>query len=143
VITADANHDPLKQRLDMDGYTGRAHSEASGTFLNLENLQRWRAQTVKDLLGYYGITDEDGDYRIDRMSVDLKFLEAYPADQVIGVEIYRHERPTEFNMMGTQPVFGTSGGSAPSNGPVTVLPSGRAPRQGGGHPLVLIWTFFR
>jgi hypothetical protein len=34
---------------------------------------------------------------MDRMPVDYELLRDYPADLVIGIEIYRHNRPTEFN----------------------------------------------
>jgi len=78
---------------------------------------------VADILSTYGI-HEQAEFIMDRMPVDYDLLRDYPADLVIGVEIYRHNRPTEFN--------GTRRGA-------TIMSSGGMSNL--MMPQVLIWTF--
>jgi len=61
---------------------------------------------------------------IDRMPVDYETLRDYPAGLVIGVEIYRHQRPQEFNMTRAAPGILSPGGQA-----------------AGMSALVVIWTY--
>jgi len=114
--------DVVKQQLDRDGFISRSHSGASGTFIDRQEILHRQPQTVADILSAYGI--HDGEFQLDRMPVDYDLLRDYPADLVIGVEIYRHGRPTEFNMTRRGPTIMRSGGAAAS-------------RQ----VMVLIWTY--
>ena len=58
------------------------------------------------------------------MPTDYDMLSNYPADMVLGIEIYRHGRPQEFNMT-------RSGANIMSPGGQRALML----------PLVVIWTF--
>jgi hypothetical protein len=54
----------------------------------------------------------------------MDLLRNYPADLVIGVEIYRHGRPTEYNMTPRVPSMLSPGGAAAAR-----------------RVMVLIWTY--
>jgi hypothetical protein len=114
--------DVVKERLDRDGFIGRSHSGTSGIFIDRQEILRRQPQTVADILSAYGI--HGGDFQLDRMPVDYDVLQNYPADLVIGVEIYRHGRPTEYNMT--------------RRGPTIMRPGGQAASQ---QIMVLIWTY--
>lgn len=114
--------DVVKQRLDRNGYLSRSHSGLAGTFIDRNEILRRQPQTVADILSAYGV--HDGEFQLDRMPVDYEDLRNYPADLVIGVEIYRHGRPTEYNMTRRSPGILSAGGAAAS-------------RQ----VMVLIWTY--
>jgi hypothetical protein len=58
------------------------------------------------------------------MPVDMDLLRNYPADLVIVVEIYRHGRPTEYNMTPRVPSMLSPGGAAAAR-----------------RVMVLIWTY--
>lgn len=114
--------DRVKQRLDRVGFLGRSRSEGSGTFVDRSEILRRQPQTVADILATYGI--HDGDFELDRMPVDYDFLRDYPADLVLGLEIYRHGRPIEFNMTRRGANMFSPGGLANAS-----------------QVLVLIWTY--
>jgi hypothetical protein len=114
--------DRAKDRLDRVGYFSRRNSGESGTFIDRGEILKRQPQTVEDLLRYYGVYD--GDIVMDRMPLDFESLRNYPADLVLGVEIYRHGRPTEFN--GTRAI------------PTMFKPGGL---QASMAPLIVIWTF--
>jgi hypothetical protein len=107
-VTAVAN-DRVKQRLDRVGFLNRYHAGGSGTFIDREDILRRKPLTVADILSAYGI-HEQAEFIMDRMPVDYDLLRDYPADLVIGVEIYRHNRPTEFNGTRRGPSLLSSGG---------------------------------
>jgi len=121
-VTAVSN-DRVKERLDRVGFLNRYRSGGSGTFVNRADILRRKPLTVADILGTYGIHDH-AEFIMDRMPVDYELLRDYPADLVIGIEIYRHNRPTEFN--GTR-----RGATIMSSGGMANLMT----------PQVLIWTF--
>ena len=122
VTVTETAVDVVKQRLDRNGFLSREHSGNSGTFIDRTEILRRQPQTVADILSAYGI--HDGAFLLDRMPVDIDLLRNYPADLVIGVEIYRHGRPTEYNMTRRAPSMFSPGGAA-------------AARQ----VMVLIWTY--
>ncbi len=121
-VTAVSN-DRVKERLDRVGFLNRYHSGGSGTFIDRADILRRKPITVADILNSYGIHDQ-AEFIMDRMPVDYELLRDYPADLVVGVEIYRHNRPTEFN--GTR-----RGATIMSSGGMSNLMT----------PQVLIWTF--
>ena len=109
----------VTEQLDRAGFVTRSHSGIGATFIDRQEILRRRPQTVADILAAYGI--HGGDVILDRMPLVYEDVRDYPADLVIGVEVYRHGRPTEFNM--------TRGGPL-------ALESGA-----GDKVLVVIWTF--
>jgi len=121
-VTAVSN-DRVKERLDRVGFLNRYRSGGSGTFVNRADILRRKPLTVADILSTYGVHDQ-AEFIMDRMPVDYELLRDYPADLVIGIEIYRHNRPTEFN--GTR-----RGATIMSAGGMANLMT----------PQVLIWTF--
>jgi hypothetical protein len=122
VTITESAVDVVKERLDRNGYLSRSHSGTSGTFIDRKEILRRQPQTVADILSAYGV--HDGDFQLDRMPVEYDDLRNYPADLVIGVEIYRHGRPTEYNMTRRAPSIMSARGAAAS-------------RQ----VMVLIWTY--
>jgi hypothetical protein len=122
VVVTETSIDKVKERLNRDGFVDRSHLGISGTFVQRADILRLQRQTVGDLLAVYGV--HDGDIMLDRMPFDYESVRDYPAELVIGVEIYRHSRPTEFN--GTR------------RGPGALSPGGQAASM---QPLVLIWTY--
>jgi hypothetical protein len=113
----------VKERLDRVGFLDRYRSGGTGTFIDRADILRRKPLTVADILSTYGIYDQ-AEFIMDRMPVDYDLLRDYPADLVIGVEIYRHNRPTEFNGTRRGPTLMSSGGMA------NLM-----------MPQVLIWTF--
>ena len=122
VVVTETSVDKVKQRLDRDGFVQRSHLGLAATFVERPEILRARRQTVGELLSNYGIYD--GSIMLDRMPFDYESVKDYPAEMVIGIEIYRHSRPTEFN--GTR------------SGPTAFSPGGMAASM---RPLVLIWTY--
>jgi hypothetical protein len=116
--------DRAKEKLDRTGYFSRRNSGESGTFIDRAEILKRQPQTVEDLLRYYGV--HDGDILMDRMPSDFDSIRYYPADLVLGIEIYRHGRPTEFNGTRSIPTMFTPGGL-----------------QASMAPLIVIWTFIR
>jgi hypothetical protein len=123
VTVTESAVDVVKQRLDRNGYLSRSRMGLAATFIDRKEILRRQPQTVADILSAYGIHDS-GEFQLDRMPVDYDVLRDYPADLVIGVEIYRHGRPTEYNMTRRGPSMMSRGGSAASM-----------------QPMVLIWTY--
>jgi hypothetical protein len=121
-VTAVSN-DRVKERLDRVGFLNRYHAGGAGTFIDRADILRRKPLTVADILSPYGI-HEGAEFIMDRMPVDYDLLRDYPADLVVGIEIYRHNRPTEFN--GTR-----RGASLMSSGGMANLMA----------PQVVIWTF--
>ena len=74
---------------------------------------------MRELLDVYGI--RGGTILLDRMPFDYESVRDYPANLVIGVEIYRHSRPTEFNMTRSGPNMFDPGGLANSMQPLVVI----------------------
>ena len=122
VVVTETAVDRVKQRLDRVGFLGRSRSGARAPFVDRKEILRRQPQTVADILATYGI--HDGDFELDRMPVDYDFLLSYPADLVLGVEIYRHGRPIEFNMTRRRRQHVSGGGQATAS-----------------QVLVLIWTY--
>ena len=121
-VVRETSVDVVKQRLDRVGYMSPYHSGLSGTYVDRAQILRRKPQTVREILSWYGIYE--GDFMLDRMPTDYDMLSEYPADMVLGIEIYRHGRPTEFN--GTR------------SGPSVLSPGGMHSAM---MPLVLIWTY--
>jgi hypothetical protein len=122
VLVTETAVDKVKEKLDRNGFLDRSHSGLAATFLQGADIQRTRPQTVADILNRYGI--HDGKIMLDRMPFDYESVADYPAELVIGVEIYRHGRPTEFNMTRRGPGALSRGGQSAAS-----------------EPLVLIWTY--
>ena len=114
--------DRAKQKLDGNGFFTREHSGMSGTFIERDEILKRNPLNVAELLEWYGVSS--GDIVMDRMPSDFESLRAYPADLVLGIEIYRHGRPTEFNGTRFAPTMMSPGGL-----------------QASMAPLVVIWTF--
>jgi hypothetical protein len=94
----------------------------AATFVQRPEILRAKRETVGELLSIYGIYDAS--IMLDRMPFDYGSVRDYPAELVIGIEIYRHSRPTEFN--GTR------------SGATSLSPGGLAASM---RPLVVIWTY--
>jgi hypothetical protein len=122
VMITEMSVDRVKQKLDRVGFSDRYHSGNSGTFIERAEILRRQSLTVADILSVYGI--HEGDFVLDRMPTDFDMLSNYPADMVLGIEIYRHGRPIEFNMT--------------RSGPNIMSPGGQSSLM---LPLVVIWTF--
>ena len=118
VVVTATSLDRVKEKLERSGFTDRYHSGLAGEFIERADILRRKPQKLEDILAVYGV--QNGTFRLDRMPMDFESIRDYPADLVLGIEIYRHGRPTEFNGTRSGPLA-LSGGS-----------------QG---PLVLIWTF--
>jgi hypothetical protein len=122
VMVTEMSVDRVKQKLDRVGFQDRYHSGQSGTFIDRAEILRRQSLTIADILSAYGI--HEGEFILDRMPADYDMLTSYPADLVIGIEIYRHGRPTEFNMTRRAPGILSPGGQA-----ALML------------PFIVIWTF--
>ena len=118
MVVTETSVDRVKQRLDQNGFLMRSRLGVAATFVERKDILRWQRRTIGELLSMYGI--HDGNVMLDRLPFEFEFVRDYPADLVIGMEIYRHSRPTEFN--GTR------------RGPTAL--SGAAEQ-----PLVVIWTY--
>jgi hypothetical protein len=119
VVVTETSVDRVKQKLERDGFVDRSHLGIAAQFVERKDILRQRPQTLDDILRWYGV--DDPTIRLDRVPISYDAVKDYPADLVIGVEIYRHSRPTEFN--GTR----TRG----------LVLSDQKPEG----PLVLVWTF--
>lgn len=120
VTINETSIDVVKTRLDRVGFITRSHYGTSGTFIDRKDILRKRRETLGQLLNTYGIYR--GNVIVDRMPLEYDDVREYPADLVIGIEIYRHNRPTEFNQTrrASDNVFATGG-----------MPG----------PTVLVWTY--
>ncbi len=116
--------DKVNARLNRVGYLDRHRFEGTGTFVDRQEILRRKPQTVADILAWYGFHDDKGvEFQLDRFAVDYNTVQSYPAELVIGVEVYRHNRPAEYNMTRGGPNMFSSGGA-----------------QNASQVLVLIWT---
>lgn len=122
VVITEMSEDRLKQKLDRVGFFDRSHSGQSGTFIDRAEILRRQSMTVADILSAYGI--HEGNVTLDRMPSDFDMLRSYPADLVVGIEIYRHGAPTEFNMT--------------RQGPGVLSPGGMSNLM---MPTIIIWTY--
>lgn len=122
VVITETSVDRVKQRLDRVGFIDRSHTGESGTFVQRADVLRLKRDRLEDLLASYGI--HSGDVVLDRMPLDYDDVRDYPTDLVVGVEIYRRGRPTEFNMTRRGPNLLSAGGQSFQ-----------------ARPLVIVWTF--
>lgn len=122
VRVVETSVDVVKERLERNGFQLRSRMGMAATFIDRAEILRRKPFMIAEVLQAYGIYQAD--IVLDRMPMQYDDLKSYPADLVIGIEVYRHNRPSEFN--------GTRGADnltfAPSGGP-------------GTKPLVVIWTF--
>lgn len=65
-----------------------------GTWPERADILRYRPQTIEDILRRYGVYE--GEVLVDNMPTPYLDLRQFPADLVIGVEIYRRNRPTRW-----------------------------------------------
>ena len=112
--------DRVQEQLARVGYKNRMGLGVAKTFIDRKEVLHKQRQTLGELLSGYGVSN--GDFLLDRMPLQYEDIREYPAELVIGIEIYRHGRPIEFNM--------TRATSA------SVVATG-----GVNPPLVVIWTF--
>ena len=123
VVVTETSVDVVKKRLEQNGYISRTHLGLAATFVDRAQILRRKPQTIADILSVYALS-EGSTFLLDRMPVDYETLRDYPAGLVIGVEIYRHQRPQEFNMTRALPGILSPGGQA-----------------AGMQALVVIWTY--
>jgi hypothetical protein len=116
-IRETSMHNSAARRLERVGFTNRTHFE-DALFVKQTDIMKRQPQTVRDILGVYGIHDA-ADFILDRMPLDYYDVADYPADLIAGIEIYRHGRPMEYNQ-------------------TRVLEPNRTTFV---RPLVLIWTY--
>lgn len=114
----------LSKRLDREGFMDRKKFNAShADFINRGDIDKVKAQTLRDILSRYGIFNNNADFQVDRMALEYYDIQDYPAVLVAGIEIYRRTRPTEFNR--------TRAGPGAMDPGANLLP----------RPLVVIWTY--
>lgn len=131
VEIVEAATNSVSRRLDISGFDRRSHG-GTGQFVKQGELLKKQPQTLKDILDTYGL-HEAADYQLDRMSLDYEDIQDYPAEFIAGIEIYRHNRPIEYNM--TQGSV-SRGGTMRRRGRGASAPSGAALTR----PLIVIWT---
>ncbi len=85
-ITTEAR-DRVNERLDRVGFNMRAKT-GSATIIGREEILRRNPVFVTDLLEKYGVR-KSAEFMMDRMETDWDNLSTYPAELVVGVEIYR------------------------------------------------------
>jgi len=122
VMITEMSVDRARKRLDQVGFVDRSHSGLSGSFIDRGTISKSRRQYLDEVLAQYGI--HSGDVMLDRIPLGFEDIRGYPADLVLGIEIYRGGRPIEFN--------GTRGG------PNLFAPGGV---QNAMKPLIVVWTF--
>jgi hypothetical protein len=116
----DTPIDRVEEQLARAGYKNRMGLGIAKTFIDRKEILHKQRQTLGELLSTYGVSN--GDFILDRMPLQYEDIREYPAELVIGLEIYRHQRPIEFSMTrATSASAVASGGTNP--------------------PLVVIWTF--
>lgn len=95
-ITTEAR-DRVAERLERVGFSMRAKT-GSATIINREEILRRNPVFVTDLLEKYGVR-KNAEFTMDRMETDWDNLSTYPADLVVGVEIYRRRAslPSQFD----------------------------------------------
>lgn len=114
--------DRVGRRLDRVGFTARTMF-GMGQFVKPAEIAKRRAQTLRQLLDVYGLR-ESAEYVFDRMPLDYSDIQDYPAELIVGIEVYRHGRPIEYNMTRRGPNILAAGGQA------NIM-----------RPLVVIWTY--
>jgi hypothetical protein len=121
----DVSTASLSRRLDRVGFlTRKKFNGGEGTFITPADMERFRPNTLRDILSRYGIYRDGPDFRLDKMVITYEDIQDYPAEMIAGVEIYRHGRPIEYNMT--------------RSGPNLLQPGGGAFQS---QLLVLIWTY--
>ena len=136
----------VTRRLDRVGYTSRYRMGTSGHFVDRAEILRRHPHTVTDILIGYGI-GENATFYLDRMPTDWEELMSYPADLMIGVEIYRHRGavPNEFNQtlgeVSSRPRKSFSEPGLAASAPVSRLALGPGGSGGIDAPTVFIWTY--
>jgi hypothetical protein len=121
-MITETSVDRVKQKLDRVGFNDRTHSGLSGTFIDRAEILKANRDRLENILSRYGVYG--GQVILDRMPLDYDDVRDYPADLVVGIEIYRHGRPTEFNMTRRGPTALAAGG-----------------QQSAAQALVVVWTF--
>jgi hypothetical protein len=119
--------DVVKQKLERVGFTTRSNMGLSADFIGRADIIKQRPMMIADALRARGVYQAD--VVLDRMPADFDDLKIYPADLVLGIEIYRHGRPSEFN--GTRSPVDQALAKPPSGGPPPIP----------NRPLVVVWTF--
>lgn len=124
-ITASAIN-TVAQRLDRMGFTTRYRMGTSGRFIQRKEILRRKPTYITDVLAAHGV--HDGDVIIDRMPADWQTILSYPANLVIGIEIYmrRSQLPAEFAMTRMGSIISDARGQSLSM-----------------RPTVVIWTYVR
>jgi hypothetical protein len=122
VVITEMSVDRVQQKLDRVGFVDRTHSGLSATFVDRAEILKMNRDRLEDLLSRYGI--HNGDVMLDRMPLDYEDVRLYPAELVVGIEIYRRGRPTEFNMTRRGAGALAAGG-----------------QQNAARPLIVVWTF--
>ena len=102
--------DRVGRRLDRVGFTSRAMF-GIGQFIKPAEIAKRQAQTLRQLLDVYGLR-ESAEYVFDRMPLDYSDIQDYPAELIVGIEVYRHGRPIEYNMTRRGPNILDAGGQA-------------------------------
>lgn len=103
----------LAKRLDHVGFLNRKKfNGGEGTFVTPGDIEKYKPQTLRDILQRYGIFEYSADIQFDRMPLDWLDVQDYPAELIAGVEIYRHGRPVEFNATRRGPSLLSAGGTA-------------------------------
>ena len=112
-------------QLNRVGYLIRSRMGTSAHFIDRAEILRRRPLHITDILSGYGVS-RNSLFTLDRMETDWDNLSTYPAELVIGVEIYRQRGslPAEFDQ--------TRGGS---------LAFGSGGSGGIAQTTVLIWTY--
>ena len=125
VRITDSAVNVVTERLNRVGFVSRSRMGTSGRFIDRAEILRRRPIQITDILSGYGVS-RNSIFSLDRMETDWDNLSTYPAELVIGVEIYRRRGslPTEFDH--------TRGG---------VLALGLGGSGGIAPTTVLIWTY--
>jgi len=109
----DVSTTRISKRLERVGFLQRKKfNGSSGTFLAPGDFEKYRPQTLRDILSRQGIYERNAEIRFDRMPLDWMDVQDYPAELIAGVEIYRHGRPVDFNMTRRGPNLLSAGGAA-------------------------------
>lgn len=119
-INASATN-TVAQRLDRMGFTTRYRMGTSGRFIQRKEILRRRPTYITEVLAAHGV--RDGDVIIDRMPADWLTIQSYPADFVIGIEIYARRSlvPVEFGMTKMGSSFGEARGQSNPMRPTVVI----------------------
>jgi hypothetical protein len=112
----------LELRLEKMGFTDRKKFHGGeGTFLTPGDWSKNRPQILREILSRWGIFDGNVDIVMDKMPLDYQDVLDYPALLVAGIEIYRLNRPTEFNGTRSGPNLFSAGGTGFLRRPLVVI----------------------